>query len=250
MKDPLKIAGTVLLSLLSIAVLISLFSTGELKFDVNSTTHPDAKTISVSGEGTVVVKPDVAKITVSVVTDGREVSEVIKGNTEKMNGIIDHMKKIGIDEKDIQTKSYYLSPQYNYPEDGSPTISGYRLDQDLGITIRDLDTVDDVIDDSTALGANNVYGLTFTLDDDTEVLNEAREKAFDAAKDKASQMAKAAGVKLGDVYSFNEGYNNSAPYYASYAMDARAGGMEKVSTSIEAGSKEYSVTVNMTYEIE
>ncbi|MBU0727625.1 hypothetical protein KKA95_02980, partial [Patescibacteria group bacterium] len=62
--------------------------------------------------------------------------------------------------------------------------------------------------------------------------------------------ADAAGVKLGDVYSFNEGYDSPTPYYASYAMDAMGGGMEKLSTSVEAGSKEYSIIVNITYEIE
>ncbi|MBU1934533.1 SIMPL domain-containing protein [Patescibacteria group bacterium] len=248
-KDPFKLAATALMSLLSLAIIISIFNPPEFKFDVNSTTHPDAKTITVSGEGTVVAKPDVAEITVSVVTNAKTVDEVVSDNTEKMNGIIDKMKELGIDEMDMKTTGYYLYPQYDYPERLSPVVTGYRLEQDLGLTIRDLDLVDNVIDWSTELGANNVYGLNFTLDDDTEVMKEAREIAFGAAKEKAEQMAAAAGVKLGDVYSFYEGYGyEPMPYYAEAGYGRGGGG--DLATSIESGSQEHTVTVNITYEIE
>lgn len=250
-KDPLKIAGTVFLSLLSITVLIGLFKTGEMKLNVNSTTHPDAKTITVSGEGSVVVKPDVAKISVSVVSEDKVINRVIDDGNDKMNAITKKLKEIGMSSDDITTSGYYLYPQYKYPQNESPTISGYRLEQTLALTIRDLEMVDDVIDAATNLGANNIYGLTFTLDDDTEVMNEAREKAFAAAKEKAQRMADAAGVNLGDVYTFYEGYGANSPVYYYTKSEAAYGGIGGGGGStIESGSQEYTVTVNMTYEIE
>jgi uncharacterized protein YggE len=250
LQDPLKIAATVLLSLLSLAVLISLFSPRELMLDVQSTTHPEARTITVSGEGNVVIEPDIAKINVSVVSEDKTVSRVIDDNTDKMNAIINKLKELGIDKGDITTSRYYLSPRYIYPERQGPVISGYRLEQTLALKIRDLELVDDVIDTATNLGANNVYGLTFTLDDDTDVMNEAREKAFTAAEEKAEQMAKAAGVRLGDVYTFSEGFGPQMPipmYAESAVAYGRVGGG---GPDIQPGTQEYTVTVSITYEID
>ena len=248
-QDPLKIAATVLLSLLSLALLINFFNPREMMLDVQSTTHPEARTITVSGEGSVVVKPDIAELSVSVVSEDATVNKVIDDNTNKMNAIIKKLKEAGMDSDDIKTSSYYLSPRYNYPERQAPVISGYRLEQTLALKIRDLELVDDVIDAATNLGANNVYGLEFTLDDDTEVMNEAREKAFDFAKEKAEKMAKAAGVKLGNVYTFSEGASPKAiPMYAESVAYGRGGG--DVMPDIQAGTQEYTVTVNITYEIE
>jgi len=249
-NDPLKIAATVLLSLLSIAVIISIVSPRELMLDVQSTAHPEARTITVSGEGRVVVKPDIAELKVSVVSEDKTVNRVIDDNNNKMNAIIKKLKEAGMHEDDIKTSSYYLSPRYDYPERQAPQISGYRLEQTLELKIRDLDLVDDVIDAATNLGANNVYGLNFTLDDDTEVMNEAREKAFDAAKEKAERMTKAAGVSLGDVYTFSEGSGpQPIPMYAETAVAYGRGGGESM-PDIQSGTQEYTVTVNITYEIE
>jgi uncharacterized protein YggE len=248
--DPLKTAATILLGLLSLALIINFFSPREWMLDIQSTTRPDARTITVTGEGSVVVKPDVAKISVSVVSEGKVINKVIDDNTDKMNAITKKLKELGMSSDDITTSGYYLYPQYNYPEREAPTISGYRLEQTLALTIRNLELVDDVIDTATNLGANNIYGLTFTLDDDTAVMNEAREKAFDAAKEKAQQMASAAGVRLGDVYTFNEGFGpQPIPIYAKSEMAYGIGG-GGATPDIQTGTQEYTVTVNITYEIE
>ncbi|MBN2087171.1 SIMPL domain-containing protein [Candidatus Peregrinibacteria bacterium] len=249
-KKSLYIAGTIFLGLLSLALIASfIIPSDKLMLDIQSTTRPESRTITVSGEGSVVVKPDVAKITVSVVSEGKVINRVIGENNDKMNAITKKLKEIGMSADDITTSGYYLYPQYIYPEREMPTISGYRLEQTLALTIRKLDLVDDVIDAATNLGANNIYGLTFTLDDDTEVMNQAREEAFAAAKDKAEKMADAAGVNLGDVYSFNEGYygGQPTPMYgeAAYGRGGGGGGAD-----IQSGTQEYNVTVNITYEIE
>jgi uncharacterized protein len=249
-KDILRVMASILLGLLSIFLVINFFNPGKLSLDVQSTAHPEARTITVSGEGKVVVKPDIAEISISVISEDKTVSKVIKSNTDKMNGVIEKMKTLGIDEKDMTTSGYNLNPIYNYPENLPPVITGYSLNQTLALKIRNLDLVDDVISDATTAGANDVYGLTFKLDDDKEVMNQAREKAFAEAKAKADMMAKAAGVKLGDVYTFSEGYNNyyPTPYYAKAEM-AYADSAGAVAPNIQSGSQEYTVNVSITYEI-
>lgn len=250
-KDILRVMASILLGLLSIFLVINFFNPGKLSLDVQSTAHPEVRTITVSGEGKVVVKPDIAEISVSVISEDKTVSKVIKSNTEKMNGVIDKMKTLGIDEKDMTTSGYNLNPVYNYPENLPPVITGYRLDQTLALKIRNLDLVDNVIDDATTAGANDVYGLTFTLDNDTEIMNQAREKAFAEAKKKAEMMAEAAGVKLGDVYTFSEGSNvpYPTPYYGMAKM-AYAVEEDMATPNIQSGSQEYTDNVSITYEIE
>jgi uncharacterized protein len=250
-KDILRVTASAFLGLLSVFLIINFFNPGKLSMDVQTTAHPETRTITISGEGKVVAKPDIAQISVSVITQDKTVSKVIKSNTEKMNGVIAKMKALGIDGKDITTSGYNLNPIYNYPENLPPTISGYSLEQTLSLKIRNLDLVDNVIDDATANGANNVYGLTFKLDDDTEVMNQAREKAFAEARKKADMMAKSAGVKLGDVYTFSEGYDTPSPvrYYAKTEM-AVGGASDMSAPDIQSGSQEYTVTISITYEIE
>ena len=250
-KDLLRVIASIFLGLLSIFIILRFINPGQLRLDVQSTAHPEARTIVVTGEGKVVVKPDIAQISISVVTEDKTVNKVIKANTDKMNGVIEKMKTLGIDEKDMTTSGYNLNPIYNYPENLPPVITGYSLDQTLSLKIRNLDLVDNVIDDATVAGANNVYGLTFKLDDDTDVMNQAREKAFAEAKTKADMMAKAAGVKLGDVYTFSEGYDNNypTPYYAKAEMAYGGAADMAVTPNIQSGSQEYTVTVSVTYEL-
>jgi len=245
----LNLAAGTLLAILSVALLLQLFSANPLRVNLDTTAHPEARTVTVQGEGKVSVVPDLATLNVSVLSEAKTVKQVIADNTIKMNQVIAKMKELGIADKDMVTSAYNLSPQYYYPQNARPQINGYQLDQTLTLKIRNLDLVDNVIDGATALGANNVYGLAFGLDDDSKAKAEARDKAFTAAKDKAEVMAKAAGVKLGRVYSFSEGSNYipPTPYYAKAMMAESSAG---AAPDIQSGSQEYTVTVSMTYEIE
>ncbi|MBN1258290.1 SIMPL domain-containing protein [Candidatus Peregrinibacteria bacterium] len=239
-----------LMAILSVFLIIQLFSANPMRVDINTTAHPEARTITVQGEGKVSVVPDLATLNVSVLSEAKTVKQVIADNTAKMNQVIAKMKELGIKEKDMTTSQYNLNPQYYYPENRKPVISGYQLNQTLSLKIRNLDLVDNVIDGATALGANNVYGLNFGLDDDSKAKAEAREKAFAAAKAKAEVMANAAGVSLGRVYTFSEGYDYPRPQPVYYAKTMMAEDTAGSAPDIQTGSQEYTVTINMTYEIE
>lgn len=232
------------------------------------TATPYARTITVDGEGKITVKPDIARISLSVASAGKTVKEVTDDNNKKMNAVVDELKKLGVKPEDIQTSSYYLNPEYDYgyppvvyanevdkevaavAERSVPKIIGYTLNQTVDVKIRDLTKSDQVIDRGIAAGANQVGSLSFDLDDASKVKKDARMEAFRKAREKAEEMAGAAGVKLGRVVTFSEGYNAYPMPYANFSMRAMDTAESAVAPAIEPGSKEFTINVSVTYEID
>jgi uncharacterized protein len=214
------------------------------------TNQPYARTITVDGEGKVTAKPDIAIISLSVVSQGKTVKQVTMDGNQKMTAVIGEVKKLGVEEKDVQTSSYNLYPDYAYPENQQPQIKGYSLTQGITVKVRKLDTVDDVLDAGIKAGANQVGQMTFDIDEDSALKKEARDMAFKKAREKADQMAAAAGVGIGRVITFSEGYSAPVtPMYRGYDMAVSSAEMAPA-PSIEVGSKELTVTVSVTYEIQ
>lgn len=262
-KKFIHFTGAIFLLCASVALLWQMFGPTWFKnIRMEVTNRPYAREISVSGEGKVTAKPDIATITLSVVSEGSTVKDVTADGNTKMNAVNETIKKLGIDPKDMVTSAYYLSPQYPEPpviyrdEENvtrtvtTPTISGYRLEQQLTVKIRNLDLVDDVLDTSVKAGTNQVGQLLFNIDDDSEILKEARAEAFQKARTKAEEMAAAAGVRLGRIVTF---YENAGGYPMPYYGDAIMTKSEVAAApapTIEPGSREMVVNVSVTYEIE
>lgn len=208
-----------------------------------------AKTINVSAEGKVTVSPDIAKLSFSVVSEGANPKLLAENNNKKMNAAIDFVKSQGIEEKDIKTTEYNLSPRYEYDEKTKKTfISGYTLTQTVLVKVRDLNKVAEVLGGLPALGINQISSISFDIDEPEKYLSEARNQAFDKAKEKAKAMAEKNGVKLGRVINFYE--YQSIPYYQN--MKALGmGGAEAAPTlpQIQPGSQEVTIQVSVTYEI-
>jgi uncharacterized protein YggE len=210
--------------------------------------RPELRTFSVSGEGKEVVVPNIAEIRIGVISEGKDLTELQKENSEKMNKIINFLKEKGIDEKDIQTENYSVSPKYDYSK--SPyRIVGYTISQDLKVKIRDLSKIGEVLSQTVNYGANNVSGPNFTVDDKEVYIEKAREKAIKDAKEKAEKIAKTAGFKLGKIVSIIE----SSPYepYPVMLKEMGVGGesLPVVQPQIQSGSQEIKVQVNITFEI-
>ena len=208
-----------------------------------------AKTINVSAEGKVTVSPDIAKLSFSVVSEGANSKLLAENNNKKMNAAIDFAKSQGIEEKDIKTTEYNLSPRYEYDEKTKKTfISGYTLTQTVLVKVRDLNKVAEVLGGLPALGINQISSISFDIDEPEKYLSEARNQAFDKVKEKAKAMAEKNGVKLGRVINFYE--YQSTPYY----QNVRAlgmGGAEAVQPlpQIQPSSQEVTIQVSVTYEI-
>ncbi len=209
-----------------------------------------SRTIVVSAEGKAVVSPDIAEISFSVLSRGQNPETVSSANNEKMSAVIVNLKSQGIDEKDIKTTSYDLSPNYDYDKNtGKSYIYGYSLSQTTLVKIRDLKKVAAVIGGLTPLGVNQIGTVSFTVDDPEKFLAEARKDAFKKAGVKAAEMVLQNGVRLGRVLSISEYQNVPIPFMSkpSFAMSAMSAAP---APAIETGIQEVKVQVSVTYVLE
>lgn len=209
---------------------------------------------SVSGTGIVYAKADIANIDLGFKTGTKKTAaEATVESSEKMNNIISVIKDLGVDEKDIKTNNYSLNPVYNYTNAKGQELIGYEVYQSLTLKVRDLTKIGDLIAKSTEKGANQVGGISFTIDDEFDLKNQARELAINKAKEKAELIAKQAGMKLGKVKSVSENYNYGGivPMYANakMEMDSVRGGVGITSPEIATGQNEIQVEVTLTYEV-
>lgn len=208
---------------------------------------------SVTGSGTIYAKADIANLEVGLRTGVKATAaDATKESTDKMNAIIEAVKSLGIEEKDIKTSGYSLNPVYNWTENRGQELSGYEVTQNVSLKIRDLDIIGDVIAKTTEQGANQVGNISFTIDDEYELKNQARELAIEKAKEKAMMIATQAGMKLGEVKSF---YENTQPIISpmaysnakmEFAVDSVAG---LAAPTIQSGQNEIKVEVTLVYEI-
>lgn len=219
------------------------------------------RSFAVSGEGKSVSIPDVAEFTFSVITQGgKEVADLQKQNTEKVNKAIDYVKSQKVDSKDIKTIGYSLEPQYQYFNcfggDGRPcpppTIVGYSVVQTVSVKVRDFNKVGDILAGVVINGVNSVSSLSFTMDDPTAPQNKAREEAIRKAKEKAQDIAKAGGFKLGRLISIEEGAGYAVPVarFESFDKGGMGGDVALPAPTIEPGSQETIINVVLRYEIE
>jgi len=217
----------------------------------NKTNEQDR--FSVVGSGTVYAKADIANINVGVKTGTKKTAaEATKEGTDKMNSIIVEIKKLKIEEKDIKTSDYNLNPVYNWTQDKGQELIGYEVSQTLVLKIRDLNKIGDVIAKTTEQGANQIGNISFTIDDEYALKNQARELAIQKAKEKAKMIADQSGMKLGEVKSVMESSDPVIyPMYSNAKMDLAVGaGREALSApSIQTGQNEIKVDVTLVYEV-
>jgi len=225
---------------------ILLFLASQIIFQSKLLEQQSGNQFTVSGQGRVYVKPDVAIVNLGVKTEASTVDQVTKNNTEKINAIIQAIKDLGIDEKDIQTTNYNLSPLYNWTEVNGRVFEGYVLNQNISVKIKDFTKIGDVLAQSTSKGANQVDNLQFTIDNPEELRNQAKAKAIEQAKANAESLAKASGIRLGELINIYETYDSPV----SYKMAEGMGGSDMIITpNIQPGQQEIVVTINLTYRI-
>ncbi|MEK7582684.1 MAG: SIMPL domain-containing protein [Patescibacteria group bacterium] len=214
-------------------------------------TATTSNTVSFSGEGKVITKPDIATVSLAIVTEGVTSKAAQDANSQKSKSLTDFLKKSGVEDKDIKTSSYNINPTYTYPPSGTPRITGYSVNQSVGIKIRDLDKVNDILDGVVTAGVNQVSGLQFTVDDIEKLRAEARELAIKDAKKKADVLEDQIGVSLGKIVNFSENFSDyPTPIYFAKELSADGrGGMGGGGPSIPAGENEIIIQIQITYQI-
>jgi uncharacterized protein YggE len=182
-------------------------------------TEPPAL-ISVTGEATVSVAPDLAQIDGGVTSEAKTAREASDANNAAMGKVLLALKGAGIAEKDFQTSRLSLQPESapNRTPPSAPTIVGYRASNHVTVRLHDVTKVASVIDTMVAAGANDIGGINFSVSNASKLLDDAREQAIADARRKAEIYAKAAGVTLGAPISISEGgapgpilYRNKMP---------------------------------------
>ena len=195
------------------------------------------RTITVSGTGSVMAEPDVARLTAGLVVEGATAQAALAANTTAMRKVIAEVKARGIEAKDVQTSSFHVEPVYVHPKDGQPPrISGYRVTNQITVTVRALDSVGDVLDRLVTSGANQVHGLVFEVSKADSLKDEARKIAVANALRRAKLLAAAAGAEVGRVLQIAEDAEGGPPQpvFRAKAMSAGAAPIERGSQALEA----------------
>jgi hypothetical protein len=235
-----------LLFLALAAYVILLARNAAKSFDYIGRPESQRDTIAISAEGKVTALPDIATIPIGVQTEKKKVSEAQAENSTKMNAIVAKLKELGVAAEDIKTANYSIWPQYDWVN-GRQIERGYQVSQNVDVKIRNLDRIGQVLAAAGELGANQVGGVTFTIDDPEDLRQQARLKGLGAAKAKAQALADAAGVKLGKVVGFSEssGWQPPVLYGKAYEALGAGGG----TPDVQPGSQDVVVTVSVIYEI-
>jgi uncharacterized protein YggE len=202
----------------------------------------------VVGTGEVQAKPDTAQINVGVVTEGPTAAEALRSNNQAMAQLLETLKQQGIEERHIQTSTFSISPKYQFrPEDGQPPeIVGYTVTNQVHVTVRDLSSLGTVLDNVVRAGANQIHGISFSVHDPQQQMDEARRKAVAEARRKAELYADAAGVKLGRPLLIEEGQAGGGPEPFYRPRMAAA----EMAVPIATGEQTISAVITVTYAIE
>lgn len=194
------------------------------------------------GIGYVKAEPDIAVVTLGVLSENKDLNTAKEENSRKTNEVINTLKTMGIDEKDIKTQSYSITPQYDYI-DGEKKFRGYRVQNMLNVTIRDIEKTGEIIDAAVAAGANTVTDISFTVSNPEKFYKEALNKAIINSIEKAKSIEKTLNINVNMTpIQINEESTNYVPVVKSSYMEA-----PQTTTPIEPGMLEFSARVESIF---
>lgn len=235
------------------------------------TLGPNSAILSLSAEGQSRRTPDIAMFSAGVVTQAPTASAAIGENSTRMDSVIAALKRAGIAERDIQTSAINLSPVYSNPDrdaqirarqSGQPYIPpppdeqvrrivGYEARNTVQVRVRDLANMGRVIDTLVQVGANEINGPNFTLDEQRAALDEARTQAVAEGRQRAELYARAAGLRVARILSISEGggYYPVQRDIVVTGMSAGAPPPPPPPSPVQPGELTLGVNVSMQFEL-
>jgi len=232
------------------ALVLAALALGACSPTIMAEPAPPVRSLNVNGIGQVFLSPDIAYIYIGVHTEEGTAAEAVAANNEQTQRVIDALKKAGVDAKDIRTTNFSIWPNQQYGPDGQQHGVTYVVDNSVFVTVRELDTLGDLLDSAISAGANSINSIQFDVADKTEALKKAREEAVKNAKEQAQELADISGLKLGEIQSVGFYDSMPTPYMDSYGKGGGGGMMEAAaSVPIQPGQLTLTVTVSMSYEI-
>jgi uncharacterized protein len=207
---------------------------------------PEGRVI-VSGEGSITVPPAYARIRCGVTTRAKTAEEATGANSKLMAAVTSALLESGVAQKDIQTLRFSLQPVYATQAPNTETkLSGYSVSNQVGVTIRQIAKVGEILDRLVAAGATDVGNVAFLVSDPSKVMDQAREAAMADALRKAQLYARASGVSLGPVAWITED-SRFAPAVPRNAGIARAAAAEPV--PVASGEDTMQVRITVGFDI-
>ena len=227
-----------------------------MNFDAVAT--PPQNVITVDGEGKVTASPDIATVTFTISEDADTASDAQDKATKKVNVALSLLKDLKVDEKDIKTSSYNVSPRYNFQPPcytypcpyQEQRIIGFTAAETIDVKVRDLDSTGKVLSALGSAGVSNLYGPNFTIEEAEKLKVGARKDAIAEARAKAKELAKQLGVRLVRVVNYSEGGYYPGPYYSKTEAVGLGGATPpRDAAVVPPGENEIKVNVTITYEI-
>jgi uncharacterized protein YggE len=202
--------------------------------------------ITTTGNGTVSVIPDAVRVSASVSVLGATSKAALANANTTSVAVRKALTANKIAARDIATQSISVFPEYSYPDNSTPVISGYRASQSFSITVRAAATAGAVVDAIVDAGGANVMinGASPFVLDNAKATDLARAEAVKSARAKAASYAKLLGVKLGRVVFLNE--QSSPNPFPVFGVTAKA---EDSATQIDLGQQEVTVLVTVRWAI-
>jgi uncharacterized protein YggE len=191
--------------------------------------------------------PDIARISAGVVTQAPTATAAIAQNARQMASVRAALKAAGIADRDIQTSSINLNPDYRYEEGRNPVLTGYRASNEVSVRFRDVANTGRILDALVAQGANQINGPSFSLDKPEEALDEARVEALATARQRAELYARQLGKRVGRILSVSES-GGVVPYPMPMMMRAQAG--DAAGSKIDPGEQAVTVSLAVSFELE
>lgn len=206
------------------------------------------RSITVSGEATVTAKPDIATVNISVETSSPNAKAAARENANTMSAVRSAVIAAGADAAGIETNNYNLYPEQVY-KDGEPKIKGYKCDNSMKVTVRNLSLTGSVMDAAVKAGANRIDSVDFRVSNPESFKNQALRQATADAYQKAKVIAAALGRNIINVYGVTESTNNVVPYRLM-RVDAVGEAKAAATTPIEPGDAQIKSEVTAVFEVD
>ncbi len=212
---------------------------------VESVNGEPLRTVTVSGTGQVRIQPDYALVRVGVQTEAGMANAALTANNEQMQSLLEALRQAGIAAEDIQTQTVQLQPRYDQPgpQGGSPELSGYTARNVVQVRVDNLDNLGRILDQAIQAGGNTIEGIQFEISNPGELLDQARQEAFNEAQRQAEQLAGLAGAELGQTLTIQESGGGPPRPLAETTFAARA------DVPIEPGTQTVEVTILGTWRL-
>jgi uncharacterized protein YggE len=246
-KTQQQIAGilTVLFTILSVYVLV--LTVGAVKKVAQiGKPEPIAWTISMRGVGTVNVEPNLSVISFGIRTENKSSEVAQSENANSVNALLAELRGMGIPEADLKTMNYSMQENRVWnPSNNELEMRGWIVYQNLEVKIRNTELVPKVLSLAGRSNVTDVSGPNFQVDEREEYLKVAREEAIKDATNRAEELSRQLGVRLGRVVSFDEWEDQ---YYQPYYMERSAMG-DGIMPEVASGQNEVKINVTITYEV-